>query len=310
MRILFLSPKQHHRYNRGHQLFRDALSQFADVDYIGPGYPIDKQDITPILLSLKQRPDVIATYGLKYTIPFQGLGEINIPKVHFICDYLTPKPGFEKAYSASYDKLLQRDRYDMLFVRNTRLQKHFTQNGWKKKAIRFLPFSANVQTYFPDPTKERDIDLSVCWSNLASVYPKRPGLTEKAKSLSDKYSVFIGRPSLDVYVDALQRSKVNLNSFSQWPGVNMRVFEAMASGSICLTDDTLDLGTELGFYEGREYVLYRTVEEFKEKFEFLIARPEICNQIATQAVRVIQARHSDEIRAKQAVQAIEEMLRG
>lgn len=310
MRILFLSPNQINRYNRGHQLFRNTLSQFAEVDYVGPGFDIDKQNITPILLSLTQRPDVIATYGLKYTIPFTGLADISIPKVHFVCDYLTPKPGFEKAYSASYNKLLERDNYDMLFVRNTRLVKHFTENGWKKDRIKFLPFSANIQTFFPDPEKERDIDLSVCWSNLINVYPKRPGLTEKAKSLSEDYNVFVGRPHLDAYVDTLQRSKVNLNSFSQWPGVNMRVFEAMACGSVCLTDKTIDLGTAVNLIDGREFVAYNTEEEFLEKFNFLMARPALCNQIANQAVRTVQNYHSDEVRAEQAVCAIKEMLRG
>lgn len=310
MRLLILSPEQSHRYNRGHQLFRDYLAMFAETQYVGPGCEVDKTNIQDILNTLAVQPDAIITYGMKYTLPFTGLGFVDIPKVHFICDYLTPIPEIHPGYSSQYDRLLKRDDYNMLFVRNTRLWRHFTEKGWDRRHVQILPFGVDTNTFFPENKKTRDIDLSVCWSVVDRVYPNRFVLSEKAKQLASEYRVFTGRPTKQEYVGTLQRSKVNANSFSYWAGLNMRVFEAMACGAVCLTDYTEDLQTLGGFSEGHDYVSYSSSEEFREKFEFLMRNPKVCNRIAKSGLDTVQKFHSDEVRAEQAVTEIHKMLRG
>lgn len=309
MKILILAPNQKHRYNRGHQLFRDHLAMFSETYYVGPGYMVDRTNIQEILNILPVKPDVIATYGLKYTLPFTGLGFVDIPKVHFVCDYLTPIPGVHVGYSAQYDRLLKRDGYDMLFVRNRRLFRHFVENGWDKLQVPILPFSVDTEVFHPDIEKSKDTDLSVCWSEVDRVYPNRSALSEKADQLKKKYSVKKGRFTGDAYVDVLQRSKVNANSFSHWSGINMRVFEAMACGAVCLTDRTDDLYALGNFEDGRHYVGYNSPNDFQEKFEFLMGNPKVCNLIAKSGLEAVRKFHSDYVRAKQAVNEIAKMLR-
>ena len=89
MRILFLSPNQSGRWNRGHQLFRDAVAAQHETLFVGPGYddigelqpPYDVPEILEVIGDLNF--DVVMTYGLKYSYQYHSLDKVKIPKVHF-----------------------------------------------------------------------------------------------------------------------------------------------------------------------------------------------------------------------------------
>ena len=91
MKILLLSPNQINRYNWGHQLFRNSIGRQTPVRYYGPGFKgynpaLSVKEI--IKHRCKWTPDVILTYGWRYSKDFKGLEEIdNIPKVHITVDY-------------------------------------------------------------------------------------------------------------------------------------------------------------------------------------------------------------------------------
>jgi hypothetical protein len=84
MKILLLSPNQIHRKNWTHQLFRNEFSKHHNVVYFGEGYQgYTTRPIRDVIHSTHY--DCILTYGLKYTEPFTGLGEIlyNLPYLNF-----------------------------------------------------------------------------------------------------------------------------------------------------------------------------------------------------------------------------------
>jgi GT2 family glycosyltransferase/tetratricopeptide (TPR) repeat protein/SAM-dependent methyltransferase len=62
--------------------------------------------------------------------------------------------------------------------------------------------------------------------------------------------------------------------------INMRVFEALACGSLLVTNDLRDNGQEELFQDGKHLATYRDAEELLDKIAFYLAREELRERIA------------------------------
>ncbi len=114
MKILLLSPNQINKYNWSHQLFRNEIGRQHDVIYYGEGFSkyIPGKPVPEVVKEIGNI-DIILTYGLRYTEPFIGIGDItNIPKVHISVDYFPDSTG------GTYDRnnrMFARDNYSLYF---------------------------------------------------------------------------------------------------------------------------------------------------------------------------------------------------
>ncbi len=103
MNVLILSPNQISKYNWNHQLFRNEIGKSHNATYYGPGYPNYNSDLTVKeiikLYYKKNKPDLIMTYGYRYSKSFKGIGEITqIPHIHLTVDYFPPTGKYNRRY--------------------------------------------------------------------------------------------------------------------------------------------------------------------------------------------------------------------
>ncbi len=73
--------------------FRQKIRELHEVEFIGPGY--HGMNMGPFNAKAgenKYNPDIIMTYGMKYTRQFKKLDECTKLKVHFLCDYVPAIP--------------------------------------------------------------------------------------------------------------------------------------------------------------------------------------------------------------------------
>jgi len=117
MKILLLNPNQIKKYNWGHQLFRNEIGKVHDVVYYGEGFPNFDGNLDTVEIVKKYGPfDLLMTYGLRYTLPFENIGKVKNPKCHIVIDLFPPhKGGYKGGMYTKYKDFVERNKYDMFF---------------------------------------------------------------------------------------------------------------------------------------------------------------------------------------------------
>src|SRR5205814_10560386 len=90
-------------------------------------------------------------------------------------------------------------------------------------------------------------------------------------------------------------SRVVLN-LSISSDVNMRVFEALACGSLLVTDDLAGHGLERLFTAGQHLVVYEDFEELLEKVNYYLEHEDERERIAATGMREVVANHTYSLR--------------
>lgn len=90
---------------------------------------------------------------------------------------------------------------------------------------------------------------------------------------------YVGRCYFDEMAQTYSGSRTVFNR-SVRNDVNMRVFEAVACGSLLLTNDLRDNGQDEFFRDGVELATYGDAEELLDKMAFYVAREEVREKIA------------------------------
>ncbi|MBM3501196.1 MAG: glycosyltransferase, partial [Armatimonadetes bacterium] len=102
---------------------------------------------------------------------------------------------------------------------------------------------------------------------------------------------FIGNAYGEEMARVYSRAKVVLNR-SIGRDVNMRVFEALASGSLLITNDLSDSGQADLFQDGQNLVTYRTDDELLEKIAYYLAHDGEREAIAHTGREAVLAHHT------------------
>jgi O-antigen biosynthesis protein len=74
--------------------------------------------------------------------------------------------------------------------------------------------------------------------------------------------------------------------------VNMRVFEALACGSLLVTNDLSDNGQAELFRDGIHLVTYRDGDELIDKLRYYLRKPDLCERIARAGRTEVLAKHT------------------
>ena len=258
MRILFLSPDQSARYNRGHQLFRNEIGRQHEVLYYGDGFPNfnDKLTVRQIINRYCEwTPDVIMTYGWRYSQHFRGLGKIkNIAKIHITVDY-GRKVGIPRQ-----NKFFANNKYDLVFAISQNAYRLMTKNKVCNK-IRIIPFSADTNVYKPVKVKRQNMVLA-SFSTRKDIYPRRSRVQKVIKSM--KIPVITKRVIHGSLIKAINKCKITVTSNNIFKSLSMRYTETLACGGFLLADKPEDLEF-VGFVDGKHLVIYDTMQDLKDK---------------------------------------------
>jgi GT2 family glycosyltransferase/2-polyprenyl-3-methyl-5-hydroxy-6-metoxy-1,4-benzoquinol methylase len=104
-------------------------------------------------------------------------------------------------------------------------------------------------------------------------------------------NTFVGQRYFEVMAQTYSASRIVFNR-SIRNDVNMRVFEALASGSLLLTNDLTENGQAELFRDGLHLATYDDAEDLLDKVRFYLAREAVRERIATAGRQEVLARHT------------------
>jgi len=304
MKILILNPNQIQRYNWGHQLFRNEIAKQYDYAlFYGPGFPNfnPKLNVQQIInRHFKGTPDIILTYGWRYSKDFQGLGKIkNIAKVHITVDYVR-EHGFPKQ-----NKMFKKNNYDLVFAITQTAMKNQVDNNVCDK-IRLLPFSADTNIYKNLNLPTENFVLS-SFTSRPDIYPNRGKVRRAIKTMG--YGATSKRIIHHNYVRAINRCRIALTSNNMFKSLSMRYTEVLACGGFLLADKPNDFDL-LGFENNKHLVLYKGMNDLKEKVHYYMNPKNNAERkrIANQGMKFVRKNHSCKKRASEFLDIIKEEL--
>jgi hypothetical protein len=152
-------------------------------------------------------------------------------------------------------------------------------------SARWLPLACD-----PDVHRKHDVPkrYDVCFvGNLL------PGArTEAVRHLQKHFAgMFVGRCYLDEMAETYSASRIVLNR-SVLGDVNMRVFEALACGSLLVTNDLADNGQAELFRAGEHLVTYRDLDDLVEKVAYYLEHEDEGERIAAAGREAVLAAHT------------------
>jgi len=226
--------------------------------------------------------------GLKTVDPILNL--VNIPKVaYFIDTHLDP-----------YSRLEMARHFDIVFLAQKSHVELFSAEGIRY--VFWLPLACYPELY-PREELARDIDVSYVGSLSPEEGDKRRKLLQKVGEYFPNH--FIGKSWPREMAKIYSRSKIVVNSAINYD-LNMRVFEALASGALLITDpaDSID---EL-FEDGKEIVLYHDEDDLIKKIEYYLSHDDERIEIAKRGKEKALKYHTYHHRVEQVINTVNEIF--
>lgn len=302
MKILLLSPDQLHRYNWGHQLWRNDLANHHEVVYYGAGYKdYNAKRNTNDIIQQHNDSDIIFTYGYKYTLPF---GNFIVPshmkRVHLIVDLFPAHPA---GYAGAWDKyktFLSQTQFDLLFVRQ-RIQMDYLKKMGCEVPTYWLPFSVNTDIY-KNQGRDKIYDVFASATMRDEVYPNRRKINALLRRSGLR--VITGKSVIrDAYIEAINQSKIGVISVNVFASPNMKFTEFTSCGTFVLADRPADFN-HLGFKDGKHLVLYENLDDLSDKIKYFLKHEVEREEIAKNGMEFVRKNHNNTVRSKQFTDAI------
>ena len=130
-----------------------------------------------------------------------------------------------------------------------------------------------------------------------------PHRVDLLNMLKQKFDVYYERCFFERMAEVFSQSKIVFNN-SVKDDLNMRVFEAMASGSMLLTDESRGSGLT-GLFEDRKHlVIYRNEDELFELVDYYMENDKERENIAEAGMKEVVAKHTYEHRVEEMMDII------
>lgn len=142
----------------------------------------------------------------------------------------------------------------------------------------------------------RTIDVAYIGSLDWDLYPLRKIMLDKiASNFPNSY---IGKASADQMVEIYQKSKIVFN-FSIKNDINMRIFEAMGSGAVLVTNKIESNGMDDLFQESTHYLIYSAENDLIDLIERILKDPDLQASISWNGKKNVIQNHTYKQRASE-----------
>lgn len=206
--------------------------------------------------------------------------------------------GFPTAFYAidnliSFKEHLARSKianHDYVFVAQKDTIEDYKDAGCNR--VSWLPPAADPEVHRPNDTKRM---YDICF--VGNLWPGRKEFVEGLRSRHEDLRWYVGKQYLHNMSLIYSASNMLLNK-SLCGDLNMRVFESMACGRLLITDK-IGNGLDDLFTNGKELVVYSSVEEASKLVEYYSSRTQEREGIATEGMQSILREHTYDHRARQ-----------
>ena len=259
---------------------RDRVRQH-DVPYF-------TDDLPEVLRRLPDgwKPDLFLWVETGVTYPLKGFEALPCPSACYLIDtHLHEAAHLETA-----------KRFQHVFLAQKRYVSRFEQAGIGN--VHWLPLACDPEVHRRhEGSKVHEVTF------VGSVTPFQAKRNRLLLGLAERFPVFVDRCFLEEMGRIFSRSKIVFNCSVQ-DDLNMRVFEAMATGSLLITDEAKGSGLTELFEDGTHLVLYRDERELWERVEGLLENEEVREQIAAQGREEVLSKHTYDHRVQEMLKVV------
>lgn len=302
MKILLLAWNRRHRYNWGHELFREEIARQHEVIFYGYGYNCNydpKLDVFDIL-SIYGEPDIILVH-YEYRNrrgPYKKLGAVtNIPKVHVAGDY------FDRNRH-KYNIAFKNQKYDLVFASDKNWVGEMEKNKVADK-IHVLPFCVDINIY-KKLNIPKTIDVMTSCTTRQDLYPDRKPMNSLIKGMGVIH--YTKKIFHEDYIEHINKSKIFVANMSRPnSSVNQKFTEVLACGTFLLTDKPGDFDF-LGYKDKSHLVLYEDLPDLEDKIRYWLKHEDYREVIAKTGMDFVRKNHSSEIRVKEFTEIVKKEL--
>ncbi len=196
-----------------------------------------------------------------------------------------------------YDYRLSRARdFDWVFCNQEQAVRDFIRDGIPAERCLWLPHAAEPTAY---PKEEVIKKYDVCFIGNVGSWNRVDFLDDMFKAFPN---FFYGKRLFEEAAQIFNQSKIVLN-ISIKDDVNMRVFEALSTGSLLLTNELPSLPHL--FKDGEHLVTYKDTEDAIWKARYYLEHEEEARQIAENGYKEFIKKHTYEHRLKKVLEIVE-----
>ncbi len=166
--------------------------------------------------------------------------------------------------------------------------------------VTWLPLACDPEIHGPkEGGKSHDVGFV---GSVTAVHKRRKALLD---SIGEHFDLCVERKFMDEMAEVYARSRMVFNNALN-EDLNMRVFEALCSGSLLLTDAAC--GLKDLFEEGKHYAEYID-DTLIETIQYYLDRPNERERIATEGRKEVLTRHTYAHRARQMLETLDAHFR-
>ncbi|RZV96969.1 MAG: hypothetical protein EX341_01940 [Candidatus Scalindua sp. SCAELEC01] len=232
-------------------------------------------------------PDVLLFIDTGFFFPLINISTVNCIKACYMIDsHINFKRHLDFVKS-----------FDVVFTGHKPAVEMFKEEGFND--VFWIPPACDPEIH-GKKGEEKWYDISFVGSLNANFNPERVHLLNELKQ---RFHVHYERCFLERMAEVFSQSKIVFNK-SIMNGLNMRVFEVLASGSMLLTDESKESGLTELFQEQRDLVIYRTEDELFELAYHYLKYGEEREKIAEAGRKKVLKEHTYHHRARDIVEVL------
>jgi glycosyltransferase involved in cell wall biosynthesis/tetratricopeptide (TPR) repeat protein/2-polyprenyl-3-methyl-5-hydroxy-6-metoxy-1,4-benzoquinol methylase len=181
------------------------------------------------------------------------------------------------------------EQFDFVFLAQKAYIEPMRAKGCEN--IFWLPLACD-----PEIHGRKDLDEKYDVGFVGSVTPAHVRRKRLLDEIGRHFSLHTDRKFMDEMAEVFSQSKIIFNEAIN-RDLNMRVFEALCSGSLLVTDSAPGSGLEYFFKDNEDLVIFKE-ENLIERIRYFLEHPEERRRIARQGREEVLARHTYDHRAK------------
>ncbi len=253
--------------------------------------PYFTKDLEEVLAHLGTNwvPDLFLWVESGIYYPIDGMESLPCPTACYLVDsHLNLETHLEMA-----------KRFDCVFVAQKEYIPRFRQEGIEE--VHWLPLACDPEVH-GKARQDKEYDVAF----VGSITPANHRRNAQLWRLAGRFSLHVDRCFLEKMASTFDRARIVFNQ-SVKNDLNMRVFEAMSTGSLLVTDEAGSSGLTDLFEDRGHLVLYRNDAELFSRIEHYLAHPSEREKIAARGRREVLAKHTYEHRTMHLVEVIGRM---
>jgi GT2 family glycosyltransferase len=174
-------------------------------------------------------------------------------------------------------------QFDHVFIAQREYLDSFRELGIN---VHWLPLACDPEIHTSlELLKKHDVAF------VGSLTSNNPRRTELLRILSEQVNLHAERCFLDDMAKVFSESKIVFNSAVN-SDLNMRVFEAMSTGSLLLTDLAWNSGQDVLFRDGEDYAVYRHDDLLPDTVGFYLDNEELRERIGARGRQLVHTAHT------------------